>query len=88
MVWSFALVFLGCGVALCFVLCGVSLFFWFLSFASKFFFCTPSATVRSLLVSNDLFIHWPSNQTELFLLTSIAWNKKTWDLQYVAIRGE
>lgn len=47
-----------------------------------------SGAVRSLLVSGGLFTHWLSNQTELFLLTSIAWNKKTWDLQYKAIVGE
>lgn len=87
MVWSSVPAFSGerCR-CLSFVWC--YLLFWFPSFASVFFFRTPSAAVRSLLVSSGLFTHWPSNQTELFLLTSIAWNKKTWYLQYKAVRGE
>lgn len=76
--WCEVLVlFSGAVVAVCFVLCGVSLFFWFPSFAKCIFLLNFTSCSRSLLVSDDLFTHWPSNKTELFLLAFIAWNKKT-----------
>lgn len=52
------------------------------------FFGTSLSAGRLLLVSGDLFAHWPSDQTELFLLTSMAWNRKRLDLQYKVIIGE